>query len=264
MDNFGGEFGYYITPLNQPDNKILDKPKGSFNSLQTSTNSVCVDDGQYKITLEDSFQGLQNDGYYTVKVDGVPVVSGSTFPAPSTDHIIHVGYTPPMTTKEQGWLDGHNSRRLSWLASQGVANPTPLVWSPSLAEEASNWVDEILPSCTISREPGLQVGENVAARNANGVRDEGAETILGRWVDQKLDKSYPENQSMTQVFWLSTRYVGCSEKVLNRADGSNCYVSLCRYARAGNCAMGQSSNWVTPTIAERSQCGIACPDNKCY
>merc|ERR1711966_214836 len=79
-----------------------------------------------------------------------------------------------------------------------------LVWSKELAEDSSNWADRITPTCTIIRQPGLNEGENISARSARCTgqpcipRDEGPETILTRWVDNKKDKGYPINQSATR------------------------------------------------------------------
>ena len=121
----------------------------------------------------------------------------------------------------------------------------------------------MLSSCKPVLELNLQDGENISSRTANAERNEGADVVLTRWVDNKIDATYPINQSMTQVLWRATRYVGCSNKKIERDNGSICYVSVCRYARAGNCQI-KNGDWKTPTLAERSNCGRACPEEKCY
>ena len=87
-----------------------------------------------------------------------------------------------------------------------------------------------------------------------------------RWADKVLDlnKDYPDNQTMTQVMWRASRYVGCSNKSVKYADGSYCYVSICRYLRAGNCSMKSYDSWKTPTLMDSTGCGRSCPEKGCY
>lgn len=230
---------------------------------QTYEDSICAEDGQYRMTMTDPFKGIQKGGFYSVTVDGEQVMYGNTFSGGSESHIIDVGYQPPMTARDREWLNAHNTRREEFHREEGTSFKK-LVWSPTLAEDASNWVDEILPTCKIVRQEMLGAGENISARTSGGERDEGPEPILSRWVDNKKDKDYPANQSLTQVFWSASRYVGCAEKSLQRENGTWCYVSLCRYARAGNCSMGKYPDWREGVLAARSQCGPICPDNVCY
>ncbi|KAL7535736.1 hypothetical protein ACHAXR_006700 [Thalassiosira sp. AJA248-18] len=181
---------------------------------------------------------------------------------------ILAGYAPEMNDHEKAWLDGHNIRRKAFHEQHGTEY-RPLLWSPELARDASNWVDAILPTCKFIREPNLEQGENVSNKRYNSRSDdkEDPEVILYRWSDLVLeqDKDYPYNNRMTQVMWRSTRYIGCSNKFLqNDVDGSYCYVSICRYSRPGNCAVGTYDNWLIPTLEEYTTCGKACPEEGCY
>jgi hypothetical protein len=151
-----------------------------------------------------------------------------------------------MTGRDGEWLTAHNSRRRAYHETRGEKY-RPLVWSPMLAKAASNWIDVIMPTCKITRE-GIEEGENMSTRKTNGARDEGPEVLLARWVDKPLQNGagYPDNQSMTQALWRATRYVGCGDGVTTSPDGSRCYVSICRYARAGRPAC-----WPTDPDAAR-------------
>ncbi len=180
---------------------------------------------------------------------------------------IIVGYDPPMDDYKKAWLDEHNERREAFHEKNGKKY-RPLRWSSELARDASAWVDEILPTCKIVREPGLEEGENIAihrySENQGPSDNETPSTILARWSDAKLRKDYTDNQTMTQVMWRASRYVGCASKsVMNAEDGAYCYVSICRYSRPGNCSM-RSGNWLDVTLRDHSRCGKACPGEGCH
>lgn len=264
-DRFGSETGFSLS--NPKGRVILERKKGELTKDTSYNIRLVLDPGLYTLKIEDSFQGIQEKGYYSVLVDDEEVLQGSTFFTPSVSHGINVGYKPPMTAREQEWLDAHNSRRKEYHEGEGKPY-NKLVWSPDLARKSDFWVDMITPTCKIVRQQGQTDGENISVRSAGGERDEGPEKILTRWANNKKNSGYPQNQSMTQVLWRSTRYVGCSEKVVKRSGGTNpnsmCYVTVCRYSRPANCAMGQFSTWEEPTLADRSKCGDSCPDNVCY
>mmetsp|Transcript_29630 Transcript_29630/g.56099 ORF Transcript_29630/g.56099 Transcript_29630/m.56099 type:complete len:642 (-) Transcript_29630:231-2156(-) len=262
-DRWPEDTSYKLTPVDAPNQILLEKKNDEMKKLTTYKDTKCVQDGQYRLTFYDTFQGIQEGGYYSVEVDGEEVMYGTTFQGGSEIHIIHVGNEPPMTDRERQWLDAHNTRRVKYHEDEGKV-PRKLVWSTRLAEEASNWVDEILSNCKISREANLAAGENMSARSSGGERDEGPIPILERWSDNKASKD-PSNSSRTQVLWRASRFVGCSEKSLQRQNGTYCYVSICRYLRPGNCAMGDGkAGWKEKTLADRSGCGPVCPGNVCY
>eukprot|EP00581_Thalassiosira_minuscula_P004934 CAMPEP_0183743034 /NCGR_PEP_ID=MMETSP0737-20130205/65009_1 /TAXON_ID=385413 /ORGANISM="Thalassiosira miniscula, Strain CCMP1093" /LENGTH=611 /DNA_ID=CAMNT_0025978637 /DNA_START=577 /DNA_END=2412 /DNA_ORIENTATION=+ len=256
-DRFASETSYTFKSL-ATGRVYIEKNEGELGNEQTYKDTECVPDGRYELKVVDPFQGIQEGGYYSVTVDGQEVMYGTTFQGGSDTHIIHVGFEPQMTPRERQWLNSHNQRRRDFYQEEGVPFKK-LVWSNKLAEDASQWVDRILPTCKITRQQGLEEGENISARTSVGQRDEGPEAILYRWADAKQGKGYPGNQSMTQVFWKATRYVGCSEKSLRRQSGTWCYVTICRYARAGNCAMRQYPDWKSATLTDRTGCGPSCP-----
>ena len=259
-DRFGRETGYKFSRGNAV---LVKKSKGELASLTTYEETLCLGAGDYLLTMEDSFQGLQEDGSYSVSINGKEIMFGTTFRTKTVSHTIRVGYEPPMTGKESTWLEGHNSRRKAFHEENGETF-RPLVWSPDLALEASEWADKISPTCKVTRQSGLVAGENIASRASGNNIDEGPEVIMTRWAERKQGLGYPSNQSMTQMFWMSTRYVGCTSKKVKMEGGGTCYVSICRYSRSGNCAVGRFNSWKQGTLAARTGCGPICPGNKCY
>lgn len=270
-DKFGGETGYQFVDLD--NNEVLvSRPRGKLKSETTYSEELLVSPGRYRFDMDDNFQGIESPGSYSIKVDGDEVMYGTTWDTrkdQTKSYVIRPGYTPPMTARNKMWLDGHNKRRQKFHESKGLPY-NKLVWSKELEEDAKKWVSEITPTCKLKREPGLVAGENMSARTSNGERDEGPEAILDRWADNKMTFGYPKNQSLTQVHWRASRYVGCHDTVVKLNNENNnreilCYVSICRYARAGNCAMGAfQGDWMKATLADRSKCGPSCLGNVCY
>ena len=145
-----------------------------------------------------------------MSVDWEEVVWGEKWDTSTEEtlaYTVRAGHEPYMTGRDREWLAAHNSRRKAYHKSQGVKY-RPLGWSPILAKAASDWIDAIMPTCKITREP-IEEGENMSTRKTNGARDKGPEVLLNRRVDKPLQNSvgYPDNQSMTQVLWRATRYV---------------------------------------------------------
>lgn len=270
-DKWAVETGYQFVDL-RTNEVLISRPRGKLKNEMTYKEELKVSRGRYRLDLDDGFKGIESPGYYSVKVDGEEVMYGNTFDTradQTKSYVIRPGYTPPMTARDKMWLDGHNKRRKKFHESNGVPY-NRLVWSTELAEDAKNWVPEITPTCRLSREPGLAAGENFSSRTSNGPRDEGPEAILDRWSDNKMSFGYPKNDSLTQVHWRATRYVGCYDTQVKMKSANNnreilCYVSICRYARAGNCAMQSfQGDWMKATLADRSKCGPSCIGNVCY
>ena len=268
-DNYGEETGYKFAKVNGGGaGPLVDMAKGTLSDDRLYTHNLLVGRGQYKLTLTDEFNGLEDGAYFSVSVDGEEVVWGEKWDTSAKgetlSYTVRAGHVPYMTGRDEEWLTAHNDRRKAYHEMQGEKY-RPLVWSPILAKAASDWIDVIMPSCKITRE-GIEEGENMSTRQTNGARDEGPEVLLSRWVDKPLQNSvgYPDNQSMTQALWRATRYVGCGDGVTTNSDGSRCYVSICRYARAGNCAVASYPNWKAGVLADRSVCGPACPGDVCY
>jgi hypothetical protein len=261
-DNYAKETGYTFKSLEDGE-VLINREKGDLEKETLYESKFLVDDGkglkkgQYSLTVSDDFQGIASPGFYAVVVDGIEVMLDNK----NKTYVINVGIEPSMSARDKEWLNAHNTRRKAFFEAEGVTHK-PLVWSPVLAEAASKWVDQITPTCKPMLEQGHDDGENMSTRTANAERTEDPETLLTRWVDKQVGKTYPENQSMTQVLWKATRFVGCKDKVTQQ-DNQLCYASVCRYARAGNCQV-KDGDWKTVTLAGRSGCGRACPDDVCY
>ena len=205
-------------------------------------------------------------GYYSVSIDGEEVVYGGYFTDQRISHKIIAGYNPSLSTRDIEWLDAHNTLREKFHLDNKVEY-RPLTWSPKLAASAAKWRDELLKTCQISGESGVMEGENISAKTVTGQGEnsqgDNPQTVMQRWVDSKVDDGYPDNQSLTQVMWRGTRYLGC-------ADGSAqlgskvCYVSVCRYARAGNCSVKSYGSWLAATLEDHTKCGPICPGEGCH
>ena len=271
-DNYGGETGYAFESINTGQ-VLINKPKGSLQRNTLYEDTLFLNEGQrYRLTIKDSINGIESPGYFAVDVDGEEVFYGGRFNTPSGEKsfIVRPGYEPSdMSTNDRLWLNEHNKRRRQFHEDNGVPYGR-LVWSNELEDSARAWIPQITSSCSISgnREPGLTPGENIAVRSAgtNINVDESPVAIMQRWVDNKTDLGYPNNQSATQALWAATRFVGCSNAVTDTADGRKCYVSICRYAQAGNCDMGKwkdsngNVDWEGAATSSRSRCGPTCPE----
>ena len=85
------------------------------------------------------------------------------------------------------------------------------------------------------------------------------ENIMRRWVDLEEFWGYPANAHLTQSLWRASRYLGCGDSYRDYPDGQVCRVQVCRYVRAGNCAMNSfqaksGDNWLKPMLMGKSYC----------
>jgi hypothetical protein len=156
------------------------------------------------------------------------------------------------------WLQAHNQRRKEWHTRYGVSY-VPLQWSTILEKEAQDWAERSLSTCggRIGHDGRTGYGENLASNFGVGRDGEERtpEELLVRWVDREANKDPPNNLHLSQVLWRSSNYVGCGMASRKYGNGGGmCHTQVCRYARPGNCAMGQYNNWQTPTFADDSKC----------
>lgn len=274
-DKFGKRetaYSFSSKPKNKSEEPVIyiSYEVGELENEQLYSDTVCLPAGDYELVVEDSFRGLcctSGQGYYAVKVDEQEILYGGSylnFRGTSVTHDIRLG-DDDVSDRANEWLIAHNTRRETFHTNEGTEYK-PLVWSDALEKDADNWLDEILTDCKLVRENGLIEGENLSFRKVGAARDtEVPENILKRWVDLKQGKTYPTNASLTQAMWRATRYLGCSDGSKKLSDGSICYASICRYARAGNCQMGKyQDDWKEPTLADRTTCGPVCPDDGCH
>lgn len=262
----GGRAGFELSTKPRDGSapqKMWEFPVGSLESEREYAKRVCeVPDGTYTLTVV-------GRSSYSARISGQEVLFGSNSWRKTNSHELLVGYTPVLSGNEKAWVDEHNTRREAFHKKHNEEY-RPLRWSSELAQHASDWADTMVPSCEFAREPKLEEGENIAfnkynisPRSSDSRGTEVPANILARWSDMKADHGYPENQSLAQVMWRATRYVGCATKVAENANGSYCHVSICRYSRPGNCGMS-AENWLAKTLDEHSLCGRACPGEGCH
>ena len=162
-DDYGQETGFSLARIpkvagDEPE-ILFEFPVGSLASKTAYTGDVCVPKGRYIFTVEDEMYGT---GAYTVKLDGEEIIHGAFFPPPSISYEIRAGYNyqPATGTSDAEWLEAHNTRRVAF-HEDNDKEYRPLKWSPSLKDDAAKWLEEVLPTCEMIREPGIDEGENL-------------------------------------------------------------------------------------------------------
>jgi len=106
-----------------------------------------------------------------------------------------------LTSRDQDWLDSHNSRRQEWHEWYGKTY-IPLNWSNALKEESQIWAQKLADDCALKHDPNNGHGENLALNQGTGQWGEmkSTEAILIRFVEKEADDEYPANGHLTQVF----------------------------------------------------------------
>jgi hypothetical protein len=246
---------------------------------QTDSVDVCIPPGKYVFTLTDGVGDGIGDGVYELYLDGELMVYGSDFRSgKKVQHAFVVGYdsqlTHRMSQREVQYLDCHNWRRKKYHEQFG-ASYVGVKYDLSLASDAQSYANELLDDCEIDgilHEHGIEQGENLA-KNMGEPDTYGqfypVENICRRWFEREETWPFPDNAHFTQGLWRSTRYLGCGEATKTMSNGGTCHVQVCRYARAGNCNMGQyqstvGDNWKIPMLMDHNPCGPACPPNGCH
>lgn len=260
-ENYGEGTGFKLSTKPEDGSTpttLLEFPAGSLKSESEYKKQVCVAEGAYTLTVVGKAR-------HSAYIAGEEVLFGRNYLGKTTSHTVLAGFKPSMSDRETEWLKEHNTRR-EVFHKKHTKDYRPLQWSPELAKDASDWVDEMLPTCKVIREANVDEGENISVKKYTGPRgnDEGPANILNRWSDLKVNYDYPDNQTMTQVMWRSTRHVGCADKFVKNDDGSYCYVSVCRYSRPGNCSVRSYANWLTATLEDHTWCGQTCPEEGCH
>lgn len=246
---------------------------------RTDSVDVCVPSGKYMFTLTDGVGDGIGAGVYELLLDGELMVHGSDFRyGRKVQHAIVVGYdtqlTNQMSQREVQYLDCHNWRRKKYHEQFGTSY-VGLKYDLSLAADAQAYAIQLLDACEIDgikHEEGLEQGENLA-KNMGEPNTYGqlypVENVCRRWFEREETWPFPNNAHFTQGLWRSTRYVGCAESTKTMSNGGTCHVQVCRFARAGNCNMGQykatvGENWKIPMLMDHNPCGPACPSNGCH
>lgn len=71
------------------------------------------------------------------------------------------------------------------------------------------------------------------------------------------------------TFCRASTYLGCGDAVQEYDDGSVCRIQVCRYAKAGNCAMAKynatvGDNYLIPMLMDDTLCAPQCSPEGCY
>lgn len=250
------------------DGRTILKSARDVGAYQTKTMQKCVYPGTYTLKLQD-LDGLccgNGKGFYKMWVNGQIAVAGGYFVGSKT-HQIEIGknWQASMNYRQKEWLNTHNSRRRKYNGGQGYV---ALRWSQSLASRAQTHANRLTHNCksgSLTHAPGITEGENLAKNQGKGEwgRLYPVDKIMQRWVEAELNWSYPMNAHMTQVLWRATQYVGCGESLKTYSGAHKCRVQVCRYVKAGNCAV-RNGNWRAAAWEDDSACGSDCPEDGCF
>jgi len=125
----------------------------------------------------------------------------------------------------------------------------PLTWSPSLANHAQEWADEIARTGLFEHRPRDEASVTVYGENlAVGFGpDYGAGTAVGQWRREEHDyvsgtpvPELPEDFAefkaghYTQMVWRETRSIGVGKAVIETGEMAGWTVFVANYDPAGN------------------------------
>jgi len=244
--------------------------------VTTESKSLCVPHGTYRFTMLDKGgDGMcckEGKGFYKIYIDNQRILYRSDFSFGSQDtHNVVVGYYTRLNNlgeRQKQYLSGHNWRRKKYHERYGRMYE-PLRYDLVLQQHAQKWANQLLNDCHldgIKHEPGIGEGENLAKNMGSGPWGElvPVENVNRRWFEREENWKWPQNAHWTQGIWHSARYMGCAESTKKMNNGDTCRIQVCRYARAGNCAMGQydsniGTNYLKPMFLDTNPCGPSCP-----
>lgn len=253
---------------------------GDVPSNGNKTKSECIPPGDYEFVITDAAHDgiccFHGQGEFKVNIMGKMAFKGGSFKN-ILNQKIKVGHDhiSSMTQRDNEWLEAHNIRRKDWHENKWNLPYVPLIYSHSLADHAKKWADELLDDCytplDLWHEPNVTQGENLAGNKGNGGwgRLYSPDSITNRWVDFEEEWLWPANAHLTQALWRASTYMGCGESIKVESNGKICRRQVCRYLKAGNCAMNQAE-WVNDARRiesikqDDSDCGHMCPEEGCY
>lgn len=277
VDNYGMESSWAITRSGVVQMK--QSPNIPANSQQVVEK--CLPPGSYVIQVDD-MDGIcckHGPGKFDVIIDGQLLISGGSF-IKRVSHKFKLGYDwiNTMTERDCEWWFAHDYRRRDWHTrcyNGYYCNKTyrHLKWSPQLKYNAQVYANKLLDTCNDNgiKHDSTEEGENLAKNKGSGVwgQQYPAEAVTKRFVDNEEFWPWNKNAHLTQANWYSTRYIGCADSKRDLGNGKTCHMQVCRYAKAGNCLMGQynaadGKNWMKPMMLDDTPCGPYCPGEGCY
>eukprot|EP00956_Cyclotella_meneghiniana_P016265 scaffold25596_cov74-Cyclotella_meneghiniana.AAC.4 len=153
--------------------------------------------------------------------------------------------------RKEGWLTAHNTRRESYHTSLG-GTYVPLSWSNSLRREAAKYARKMSKTCTVNV-PTTTYGINTHGRTGS-TNLPVTEMVVKNWEKNIENKN--KNSAIVQALWSKTQYMGCADSY---NEDKKCSVSVCLYAKAGNCNMHKYAGW-EDAIMNGPGCG-SCPSD---
>eukprot|EP00804_Cyclotella_cryptica_P026082 CCRYP_013943-RC/>CCRYP_013943-RC protein AED:0.37 eAED:0.37 QI:377/1/1/1/0.5/0.33/3/198/209 len=157
-------------------------------------------------------------------------------------------------TRAEGWLAAHNSRREKY-HQEFQSTYSPLSWSIPLRRQAATFAKSMAANdCTIERPSDMKYGINYNKRVGYS-NIPTTEWVVKSW-EAKKDEGYPANGSFTQAMWSNSTYLGCADAY---NANKKCSISICLYAKAGNCNMNNYPSW-EEAITQGPGCGLCPPD----
>ena len=187
---------------------IANMDEDTYEPMYLDSVDFYLPPGKYRFTLKDrdgdGFCCSNGNGSYALSLDGRELVRGDVFNSEITYNIL-VGHEPTMSSRDMAWLNSHNTRRKTWHERNGKEY-VPLLWSDTLASDASSRARALLSECDsagVSASNSAE-GENVfKEKKASGSSSLGnfypPETILKKWVDNEESLGYPQNDRLTQA-----------------------------------------------------------------
>lgn len=280
-DKFGEETT--VTVRRSGGNVVLNMPAVVSSNSQQSRED-CLPQGKYTVAVND-LDGVccrYGQGFYKVLVDGNEVIKGGAFQGQEKNNF-YAGYDwiSSMTERDCEWWWAHDYRRRDWHTRcyTGKLSTSPqnwycnktyrhLRWSNELKATAKDYAQRLLSTCdTVGiKHDKTEEGENLAKNKGSGTWGvlRSSEAVTVRFVDKEEFWGWNRNAHLTQAMWRPSQYIGCAESVKDMGGNRMCRFQVCRYARAGNCLMGQydsgsGNNWMKPMMADESPCPPQCP-----
>lgn len=156
------------------------------------------------------------------------------------------------STRADGWIAAHNSRREKYhLEFKGTYSP--LAWSKELRRQAATYAKAMAANdCNIEMPSGMKYGINFNKR-VGYPNIPTTNWVVNSW-ESKKDDGFPSNGSFTQAIWSNSTYLGCADSY---NAGKKCSISICLYAKGGNCNMNKYASW-EEAVMQGPGCG-SCP-----
>ena len=135
-----------------------------------------------------------------------------------------------VSKRQTEWIKIHNAKRRKYQVQYGGAFSN-IKWSNSLKNKAATLAKAMAKNnCEYKVPSNFEYGLNYS-KSIGSAKVPTVASAMSNW-EKTLSKEYPDNGTMTQVLWSTTKYVGCADAY--SGDPSNmCYATVCVYAKVG-------------------------------